>query len=229
MDWIPAISTSALLALALWLTRNLVLTRLTKSVQHEFDAKLETLRAVLRKNEEEFKAELRRKDDEITAIRTAAMTALASSQAEVERRRIQAVDQLWNGVKVLSSGKWAASVLSTLKIDIVSAHIENDPKLQQVIGVMALNIDEIPKLWTGSEAHAARPYVSPMAWALFSAYQAIMGFAVSLLAMLKQGLPAEKFFDQKGIANILKAALPEHGEYIDRYGSAGYFYLLDQL
>jgi len=39
------------LAVALWLTRNLILTRLTNSVEHEFNAKLETLRTQLRESE----------------------------------------------------------------------------------------------------------------------------------------------------------------------------------
>jgi len=45
--WIPSISTTALLGLALWLSRSVILTRLSKSVQHEFDEKIERIRAEL--------------------------------------------------------------------------------------------------------------------------------------------------------------------------------------
>lgn len=49
MDWFPAISTTSLLVIALWLGRNLLITRLTNSVRHEYDEKLETIKAILKK------------------------------------------------------------------------------------------------------------------------------------------------------------------------------------
>jgi len=57
-DWIPAVSTTTLLAAGAWLGRNLIVTRLTKSVEHEFNARLETVRAELRLAEERFRADL---------------------------------------------------------------------------------------------------------------------------------------------------------------------------
>ena len=60
-DWIPAVSTTALFACALWLLRSVISTRLAASVKHEFDEKVETLKAELRKSEESFKAELHSK------------------------------------------------------------------------------------------------------------------------------------------------------------------------
>ena len=80
VGWLPALTTTGLLAVALWLTRNLILTRLTNSVEHEFNAKLETLRTQLRESEERLKADLRAKEAEITALRSGAMTAMASRQ-----------------------------------------------------------------------------------------------------------------------------------------------------
>ena len=42
-DWIPGLSSAALLAAGLWLARNVIYTRLTKSVEFEFNRKLEEL------------------------------------------------------------------------------------------------------------------------------------------------------------------------------------------
>lgn len=95
IDWIPAISTTALLSVVLWLLRSVISTRLRASVQHEFDQKLETMRATLRSSEEAFKADLRGKEAQIAALRSGAMSALASRQAALDKRRIEAVDQLW--------------------------------------------------------------------------------------------------------------------------------------
>lgn len=73
LDWIPAISTSSLLVVAIWLMRSVITTRLTKSVQYEFDKKLEVLRTDQRKSEEAFKADLRAKDAQTDLFRSGAI------------------------------------------------------------------------------------------------------------------------------------------------------------
>jgi len=55
---LPALTTTALFAGALWLGREMISTRLTRSVQQEFDKKIESVRADLRASEERFKAQL---------------------------------------------------------------------------------------------------------------------------------------------------------------------------
>lgn len=52
MNWVPALSTTSLLAIALWLARKLIITRLSHSVQHEFDVKIEAIRSEMRRKEE---------------------------------------------------------------------------------------------------------------------------------------------------------------------------------
>lgn len=54
--WFPPLTTTALFAAALWLGRNIISTRLTKSVEHEFNTKLESVRSQ-RESEERLKAE----------------------------------------------------------------------------------------------------------------------------------------------------------------------------
>lgn len=81
IDWLlSTVSTAALLGLVAFLARNLILTRLKASVQHEFDRKLETLRADLHKSEESFKADLRAKETQIEVLRSGALSGLVSSK-----------------------------------------------------------------------------------------------------------------------------------------------------
>ncbi len=96
--WVPTIVTTGLLALALWLGRKLIATRLVKSVEHEFNARLEAVRAEFREKEELLKADLRSKESEIADLRGGAMTAMASRQMALDKRRLEAVDQLWSAL-----------------------------------------------------------------------------------------------------------------------------------
>jgi hypothetical protein len=110
-DWIPAISTTSLLAAVLWLLRSVISTRLRASVQHEFYQKVEALKTDLRKSEESFKADLRSKESQIEALRSGALSGLASRKAAIDARRIQAVDQLWAALQALGPAKSVSEIL----------------------------------------------------------------------------------------------------------------------
>lgn len=227
MNWIPAFSTAGLVALVLWLARNLILTRLTKSVQHEFDNKLEELRANLRKSEETFKADLRSKESQIEVLRSGALAGLVSRQAALDKRRIEAVDQLWSSMTALASVKAAPATLASLNYEYAAEEAAKDPRLREVFAKVVAPFD-INKMNLG-DAAKARPFVSPLAWALFSAYQAILIFAVFRLNMLKAGLNIPKAVDSEAVIKLVKAALPRRIDYITEYGVKGFHHLIDEL
>ncbi len=96
-DWVPwvtSITTTSVFAGILYLCRKLIETRLTHSVKHEFDKKLELVRA-----------DLRSKEVEIAALRGGALSAMASRQITLDKRRLEAVDQLWMAVTALAPAK----------------------------------------------------------------------------------------------------------------------------
>jgi hypothetical protein len=63
---------------------------------------------------------------------------------------------------------------------------------------------------------------------LFSAYQAILGGSLGKLQILKSGLPGD-LLKIDHITAATKAALPTYSAYIDKYGDAGCYQLLDIL
>lgn len=93
-NWIPAISTTSLLALAIWFFRSLISTWLTKSIENEFNTKLENLRS-----------ELRAKEAQIDALRSGAMSGLMSRQSKLYERQIEAIEQVWEAVTELGKSQ----------------------------------------------------------------------------------------------------------------------------
>lgn len=229
MNWIPAISTTALLAAALWLARNMILARLSSSVQHEFDVRIENLRSDMRKKEEEFAAELRRRDETIAAVRAAGLDALSDSRSVLSKRRVEAVDQLLRSTKMLWSGVMAVNYIAIIKMDAVSQELERNPNLARVFKALDTVSDAFLKEIKTSEAPFARPYVSEASWALYSAYQAIIVSCVSQLRMLGLGFPPEKFIDSTKLKTMLKEVLPENAAFIDEHGTGSYQLLLQEL
>ena len=231
-DWLlSTLSTSAITTFLLvvlgWLGRNLIKNRLKASVQHEFDEKLETLRADLRKSEEAFKADLRAKEAQIATLQSGALTVLASRQAALDKRRLDAIDQLWAGIDALVPLKMAAMSMATIKFDASLKLASEDPKVRDLFAKLPGNVDlkTFPKV----EVHKSRPFVSEIAWALFSSYQAIVGYAAAQLQLLKVGLNVPDLLNAEHVSKLAKSVLPHYADYIDTFGSAGYYNMLEPL
>ncbi len=227
MDWIPAVSTTSLLAIAIWLCRNLILTRLVRSVAHEFDQKIEGLKSELRAGEERLKAELRAKESEIAVLRSGALSALASRQANLDKRRLEAVDQIWSSVKTLGPGRQASRLLSRLKYEAIAEEYERSDGIRQLLEVMGSTFD--PKTMDVGAGDRARPFVHPMVWAYYEAMVAVCAHAVIRYQSLKSGLGKKDFADTESVTKLLKVALPHQTEFIDEHGASAFYFLLEEL
>ena len=136
IEWLPSITSTAILGIVLWLCRNLIATRLTKSVQHEFNTKLESLRSELRDKEELLKADLRSKEAEISVLRGGAITAMASRQVALDKRLLEAIDQLWSAVTALGPAKTISSMMSVVNFDIAAEEAVHNVKLREMFTTM---------------------------------------------------------------------------------------------
>lgn len=225
--WIPSFVTTGLFAFALWLGRNLIVTRLTRGVEHEFNAKLEAVRAEFREKDELLKADLRAKEAEIATLRSGALTAMASRQMSVDKRQLEAVDQLWSAVTALAGAKGISAFMAVMKFEAAAEEAARNAEFRKMFTIMgdAFDINKVDV--TG--AAKARPFVSPMAWALYSAYSAIAMDGVLKLNIIKSGIAAKDLFDKDAVPKLVRAALPHQAGYIDKYGDAGYHYLLEEL
>lgn len=209
-----------------WLLRNIIATRLTHSVKHEFDMKLEKLKAELKTKEEVFTADLRAKENELAALRGGAMSAIASRQMAIDKRRLKAIDQLWDAFNKLAPLRNMAEILAQYDFDAAAKVAESNPKLRQAFEMLSQLAD--PAKIDFGKPHKARPFVSPMGWAYFTAYSAIASQAMAKVQVLRFGMPA-KLVSKDKITNLVKAALPEFTATIDQHGDAVYHYLLEIL
>lgn len=227
-DWLPPIGTAAGLGVVAWLFRNWISTRLTKSVGYEFDRKLELLRAEHRESEERLRADLRAKEAEIATLRASAMTALSNRQMAVDKRRLDAIDQLWASVLSLNRARGISMMMSTLKFEAVAERAEKDPKMRDLLKTIGgnFNISTDLKL---DDAPKARPFVSPLAWAIFTAMTAIIANGVMRWHVAQGGLGPKDFSDPGALANMVKAALPEYSAYVDEHGVQGLHLLVEKL
>jgi len=227
LDWLPAVSTTSLFALALYLFRSLITTRLKASVKHEFDEKVEKLRTDLRKSEESFKADLRFKETQIEALRSGALSGLAARQVALDARRIQAVDQLWSAVQALGPATSVSATIAVLKFEGAAKVSAENPRARQMFAAIGGNIHPA-KMHTG-EAEKARPFVSEMAWAIFSAYRSILSVALIKMQLLKTGLDMPQVIDEDRVRRLITIALPHQADFVGKHDTGAYHYLLEEL
>ncbi len=205
-QWIPPVITTSLLGAALWLGRNVIKIRLTNSVAHEFNTKLEAMRSEFRRGEELLKADLRSKEAEIAALRAGVLEAMASRQIAIDKRRLDAIDQLWASVTGLAPAKALSSFMAVFHFEPTAAEAARNPQFRQLFEVMGTRFDF--KSLDLREAAKARPFVSSMAWALYSAYSAICAINVAELQILKSGLDGKDLMRTDVVVKLVKAALP---------------------
>ncbi|WP_095179781.1 hypothetical protein [Pseudomonas sp. Irchel 3F6] len=218
---------AALFALALWLARNLIITRLTKSVESEYSRLNESYKFDLRKLEESFKADLKTKETEITALRNGTLSAISSRQLLLDQKRVEASEEIWASVVSLGAFKFVSSWMSVIKFEEAAAAAKHDPKVRRLVEALdqQLDPDFIKKQVVPSKA---RPFVTPMLWAAYSAYSSVMMQAVMAAFVIKHGVGAEMINNKKS-SEILKLVLPHQSDYIDKFGISCYHYLLEEL
>tara|TARA_R100001591_G_scaffold53149_1_gene63295 strand:+ start:475 stop:1278 length:804 start_codon:yes stop_codon:yes gene_type:complete len=221
MAWIPALTTTTvfglLLGVVIWLSRNLIITRLTNSVRHEYDVKIEKLRD-----------ELGSKQKQIEALRSGALSGIVNRQSVLYQRQISAVEQLWGGILQMAPAKGIATQVALFKFENTAKAAAENPQLQQLFETMGAQFDK--SCLRTLEANKSRPFVTPIAWAYFYAYQTILGHYVAKMLILQQGFrDGAKLIDHENITKIIKAALPHQSENIDRFGHEMFNLFIDEL
>ncbi|HEH9427109.1 TPA: hypothetical protein SIA32_002332 [Aeromonas sobria] len=215
--WFPALTTTTIFGFAIWLGRSLISTRLTNSVKNEFESKLETLRS-----------ELKSKELQIESLRSGAMSGLITRQAALYQRKLEAIDQIWSSVKELDKAKHCSSVMATLSFELSLTASAKNPRFRDFIGTVGGDFDL--KSLDLSGANLARPFITPLAWAYYSAFSAIIASAVMKMQLLKVGMENSNVILKSDYPkNLIKTVLPLRAKYIDENGDAVHHYLLDEI
>jgi hypothetical protein len=117
--------------------------------------------------------------------------------------------------------------MARLKFKAAVTLAAQNPNARAMFEALGGQLD-IQKL-SSVDADRARPFVSQIAWALFSAYRTIVGVAVTKLQVLKAGFDTPNILDEDAIRRLITVALPHQAEYVAKYDSGACYYLLEEL
>lgn len=223
MDYLLTSGTTAGLVLAVgWLLRNLIATRLRGSVEHEFNVKLERISSELRASEDRLRAELGAKEAEIRALREGAMTAMISRQVATDNRRLQAVDQIWASVVSLNPARAASRWLRSIRLEALAEAAQSNPRVLDFLNALPVKYDA--KSFK-PDANSARPFVTPMAWATYSAYVSVCTHSPIIADAILHGGDVRRFFNIQAMRDTIVGVLPEEASAVAKVDEHSLFEL----
>jgi hypothetical protein len=227
-----AVVSATLVSALAWLARTLIYERLKAGVQHEFNERLEAVRADAKERETRLQAELkvqdtrlqaelRSRDQQLQLLQSGVLSARASRQAALDARRLDAIDALWASFHSLAPLRVAARLMETIKYKEALAHAATDRNTQGFFADMAKFAGvTTEQLQARAEDFPwkARLYVSEQAWKLFGAYQGVLHVLLLRLKQLEAGIDKDFTKIEKSIAEV-RDALPHYTKFLDEHGA----------
>jgi len=125
------------MAAALFFSRQWLVARIEKGVQHGFDSRLEAIRAELRASEERLKSTLRDRENEIALLRNTVLAGSASRQPLLDKRRFEAVERVWTAVNNMAGHfRLLSEFMARMNIDEVAKDV-GDPRMKRVLSMFS--------------------------------------------------------------------------------------------
>lgn len=194
----------AAVALLIWLSKEWISTRLKSSIQHEYDQKLESLKAQLKSQSDATLVELQAAIERHNNLLVAAHSSFAEGQKAAMERKLQAIDTLWGHILQLRSR--LPLLLSLVEFMTVDQYkkMKDDPTIVDLR--KELSDKQISKL-VDPETERVRPYVGEYTWAVFFSYQAVMLRIFTLLYVGRTVAEKLEWHKDSGTRQLIQAVL----------------------
>lgn len=166
-----------------------------------------------------MRSDLRRKEAKIGALQQNVLSGRAGRQSILDRRRIEALENLWREVVKLNIFLWPAQMLVLLKLDEIDKRAARDPNVRQFMETISGG-DHKEKM-EDMRAEIERPYVPLQVWKLFSAYRSLLIFCYMRLRVSSLGMGGENMFKDEEVTKEIKGVMPHFSDYLDKYGVSG--------
>jgi hypothetical protein len=206
--------TTLLLLFIFYLAREFIKNYFFSSIQHEYDKKFEEFQSIIRKDEEER-----------NFIRSAVLNVISSTDNIVKSRQLAAFDDLW--LRLIEKKKFTGLLRGFALFNVEAlAKMPEDKKIELLKPFSKIDIQNLSN--ASDKAELVRPWVSAMAWALYSAYEAIIYYFAAQIHILNIGSNPNEFISKESVFELVKAAIPESNiESIEDSSLPKYFEILE--
>jgi len=196
------VASGVLTAVLIWLSKDWMSARIRTSIQHEYDRRLDTLRAQLSAQHESHLLQLQATiTREATRLAAAHSSGTDGQKAPIERT-LHAVERLWDGVlRLRTTLPPVLGFVDTLTVDEYK-RMKTHPTFLALSG--AWSVERISEL-IDTDVEQVRPYIGEYAWALFYSYQAVMLRIVALLHTGRHDVDKLEWHKDSGTRQLIQA------------------------
>ena len=183
------------------------------------ERELEELRSELREKEQVLLSKLRERQASIESLRATVLQVAQGRHAELERRRLDAAEKVWDIVISLRAGLPLLSFISGIRLEDALKGTEKDPSartgFKDIQSIFNFDLEKIEKLGRH------QLYVSPRALRAFNTYMYPIFTSKMILMAMAEGL-GTKVCNLPNAENfaVAKEILPQWSEGIDKFGFA---------
>lgn len=188
------------------LSKNWLLTRLKESIRHEYASQREQLKSRLKSDNDRLLEQLREDRAREASLRSTASATLKESRVAAFERRLSAIHELWSAILDLNDVRPSYMAIVDLvgyKRGRIGSAME--PKLMS-----ASVLDLIPTMEVTKRVEKLRPFLVEKLYALFYAYQAIDGSALSFtVTSFQKGTEFTRWWEEEHCRHLLNTVLSQ--------------------
>lgn len=231
--WTQIATSSVLLAALGALLTPIYKSWIERGIQSKFDKQIEVLRSEVRREEDRLKGEIKAQEDRLAALRSGALSGMVARQGMLDRKRLEALEEVWEYCCEQGPARLLARLTETLNMPYaLEGSSAKDPQGES-IRTFAAKIMEISGIMKAAPSsiipEKLRIFVPPLVWALFSTYRGVITLRIAQLAAVQAGAGAKLLQDSASLVDLVRTALPHKSEYLDKYGEEGLVFLVTEL
>lgn len=192
-------------AVVIWLLRNWFVARLSASVKHEYDTKLEELRSELQVNREREGDALRTQFQQMLSAQTAVQTAFAQSHLTAQEKRLDAVATVWKSL--LHTRNNLPLILSFLELYEPSEYqllFKHQPMQKWLEDLSPQGVKQFART-KESDTEFARPFAGEYLWSILFAFEAVSTRMVLLLWRRRLDGTGVAWFEDETILRVIRS------------------------
>ena len=203
-------------------------------IRKHYDSQIEELRSDFRREEDRLRAEMKAQDDRLVALRSGALTGLATRQGLLDRKRIDALEAIWDQCVGMQRLKTIARAMETINVpELLKASQGGADSAVIQFATLILSTggitDNDAALPSSASSERLRPFAPPLVWALYSTYRLVVWLPVAQLIVAKSGAGPKMLADSRPLVDLVISALPHQKAFLEQYGVEGLAFLVGEL
>ncbi len=183
--------TFLLVLAALWFARKLIASFISNIIGHKYDKKLE-----------EFKLKIKHNDENISFIRNTVKPFITPNHNALTANRLRSIENLWcSFVEIQQWSSWPIKLLESMDNSQIRRQSDNITKSIDINNIKEKSFYAVKQL---------EPWLSYKVWALYSAYDSIVLYAIAKILTTASGLEPKILLKDERIIELINAIFPEH-------------------